>query len=265
MAPFRPSNLNKRAYPGNASVVGGTVAASCSPNTTVCCSTFNLCSACACIPGSLVLGCRGIQNCCGCPCCDVCCKCNCTVCTRTTPGGMWKTSEVYTAREADTWGPPTSSNDAKVCICCFNEGTTCVQNATCDDCKAFVTCITGSPGSGTAYAVVPIDRQYSDGFGGGAPDNGGSTNNNWDTVCCACVHCGNCGWYVPGCALMKTIGYNCRSYWDAYCSSDYWTASGGNYAYVASFSNGCFCTRRQRTFIHSPVQRCTRAFRCISF
>lgn len=262
MAPFRPSNLNKRAYPGNASVIGGTVSANCSANTTVCCSTFNLCSACCCIPGSLVLGCRNIQNCCGCPCCDVCCSCNCTVCTRSTPSGMWKTSEVYTARTIDdTWGPSTCSNDTPVCICCFNEGTTCVQNSQQDDQKAFVICLQGSPGSGTGWAVVPSDQNKSEGFCGAADSN------SWAAVACPCVQCGNCGWFVPSRVQYQNPGYPCRSYWDAYCATQYWTstAASSRYAWDVDMANGCFCTRAKRRFIYAPVQKCTRAFRCISF
>jgi hypothetical protein len=48
MPPFRPANLNKRAYPGNASVIGPTCTATLGITTTQCCTftTTASCGAC---------------------------------------------------------------------------------------------------------------------------------------------------------------------------------------------------------------------------
>ena len=48
MAPFRPSNLNKRAYPGNAGVIGPTTEPTSTTSTaTVCSVTTDVCDTCA--------------------------------------------------------------------------------------------------------------------------------------------------------------------------------------------------------------------------
>ena len=257
MAPFRPSNLNKRAYPGNASVVGPTRNAAVGFTTTTCCQTYNTLAACSqfCQP---ILGCRCVQNYCACPCCDICCSCQETLCDRTVPSGMWKSSEQYEAKKRDAWGVDTCSCGAATCLCCFNIGRTSCNNTTLSDCFAFTTCITGD----IAYAAAPSAVDCCDCFASGT-----STSTSWLTNACACVAYGNFNWFVPSCAVLKNAGYACRSYWDSYRSSTYWSSTerNANYAHHGRFNDGCFCQNGLRKDPGFGGCQFTRAFRCISF
>ena len=254
MAPFRPTNLNKRAYPGNASVVGPTKSTSCTASTSTCCETVNIKGSCQQFCCA-ILGCRCVQNYCACPCCDVCCSCTETTCTRVVPSGMWSSSEQYTARGADEWGPTTCSCGSATCLCCFNQARTDINNTTFTDVNAFTTCIDGN----TAYAVVAGSThdcsqswQSSDG-----------TSTSWNSVQAAITSFGDVGWFVPNCNVLKCAGYNCRSYWDSYgTTSTYWSSSQkhARYAYHGRFNDGCFC---QNGSAKTNGYR-SRAFRCIS-
>jgi len=244
MAPFRPSNLNKREYPGNGSVIGPTVQTSCSASTTVCSTIINCCAACAALP--LVLGCR--CSCCGCPCCDVTCTCNCTVCDRTVPSGMWKSSEVYEARSNDSWGNDTSSNDTAICVSNANNGYADTSEL-CNYGGFFICC---GP-STSKWFVAPDTAQYCR-----------TWHDRSDTVSDSNsqTSCGD--YFFPTETQLLNPGYDCRTYWDSYCSTgdtSYWSdternATHANTVLFASgntdaggfFGNPKNCNRRQRAF-----------------
>ena len=214
MAPFRPSNLNKRAYPGNASVIGPTSTTTCSASTTCCCETRTCKDACQTYP--LNLGCRCC--CCGCPCCQINTCCECTVCTRTQSKGMWKTSEVYTAREADEWGDSTSSNTPEGIVNTVGTGVTDITVQ--KDFKGFYiksNCAFVSP---NAYQV------------------GSNWHNRNNAVTCSNTLV-SCSWFIPSCDWYKQIGSPCRTYWDQYVDN-YWTdtEANGQWAYVIGMNNG---------------------------
>lgn len=242
MAPFRPANINKRLYPGNANVIGPTTITSLGLSTTTCFSSTNTCSACCCQP--LCLGCR--CSFCSCPCCNICCSCSCTVCTRTVPSGMWKSSEQYKARIADSWGNPSCSNAAAVCLCCTDIGTTCIGNIV--DCKGFFWCCGGA----VKYFVSPSCTEV---------------NTNWDSrssaVTSANNNMGACGWYVPGISELGNA-YNCRSYWDSYSNTHYWSATQcyGRSAVYLNMSNGFVGPPSKHGPENKSQGKNIRAFRC---
>lgn len=209
MPPFRPANLNKRAYPGNASVIGPTCTATVGFTTTSCCSSTASCAACS---EQNVLGCRCTF--CACPCCNVCCSCPQTLCDRTVPSGRWKASEQYEARTRDAWGDDTCSCGGATCLCSTNIGIACTGVAGVNDCQGFFICCGPST---CKWFVAPSCTQITTNWRGGS----GCT----DAINCANSLMGSCGWFVPSCGQMQNPGYCCRTYWDTYNSSSYWTTS----------------------------------------
>jgi len=190
MAPFRPTNLNKRAYPGNAGVVGPDTRATVGYTTTTCC-TCN-CTLCGAANISWTLGCRNQPA--SYPCCACCCCCVCTVCTRAIPSGRYKSSEQYEARtRRDAWSASSCSNAAAIGFC----GTPGTLTGCTVDCKGFYVVQYGSrillAPSCTQQAVAPC-------------------------VCCGPVtlanQCmGTCGWYIGDESTVNAAHGN-RGYWD---------------------------------------------------
>lgn len=247
MAPFRPSNLNKRLYPGNANVIGPTIAPTVGYTTTTCCSSTNTCGACLSV--TLNLGCRYGGGC-ACPCCNICCSCPCTVCDRTVPSGMWRSSEVYNARQRDSWGDDSCSAGAATCLCCTDVGYTC-PGAGFVDYRGFFICCSGA----TKWFVAPACAQVNRTWG---------ARNDGVTFANTCV--GACSWFVPSCTQMQNPGYTCRAYWDSYCTDSYWSTTEYNAgaAWAINMANGGAFYRTQNNF-HDTKNYAfrVRAFRTI--
>ena len=237
MAPFRPSNLNKRAYPGNASVIGPTKTTSCSVSNTVCC-TFTSRAGFS-TTTNPQRGCRIQAS--TCFYCDTCACCACDVTTRTIPGGMWKTTEQYEARERDAWGAPTHVTGP---IGSLTTNQLSCANSPCD-CSAFYL--------GNDLWVAASDTEAS-----------GAYQQN----CCPAVNNAknntgyNNGWFIGSKDTWGQCAYPCRSYWDSYnTNSKYYssTAGPGSQAWwtcMADGQQGCGGGPNNRTQIW-----CGRAFR----
>lgn len=241
MPPFRPANLNKRSYPGNASVIGPTCATTLGITTTTCCSSTASCGAAG--GPDNVLGCR-FTHCC-CSFCNICCSCPCTVCDRTIPSGRWKVSEQYEARTRDAWGNDNCVTGSPTCLCCTNVGT-CV-GPQCVDCKGFFICCGPST---CKWFVAPSCTQVSRDW---------HSRNDLITVTNSCM--GSCGWFLPTICQLSDPGYCCRSYWDSFtCSSYYSNTENTNFdAFFLDMSNGGIGHRTTKNVI-----RCQRAFRCVT-
>jgi len=68
------------------------------------------------------------------------------------------------------------------------------------------------------------------------------------------------GWFVPCIGQLQT-GYSCRSFWDSYSSTYYWSSTEINsyYACRMLFNNGSTSSNgKTNTF-------CVRAFRCVTY
>jgi hypothetical protein len=211
MAPFRPTHINKRTYPGNANVIGPTRQATLGLSTTTCFSSTNVCGACQNYP--LNLGCRCSY--CACPCCNVCCSCSCTVCTQTVPSGIWNSFEQYEASTRGAWGSgSTSSSGTATCLCCTSVGFACTTNIV--DCKGFFICCGPTTNKWfVAPQCTEVSRPYV------------SRN---DTVTVANSLMGTCGWFVPSNTQMSNPGFVCRTYWDTLDGAGqpyYWTTFSG--------------------------------------
>ena len=69
------------------------------------------------------------------------------------------------------------------------------------------------------------------------------------------------GWFVPCIGQLQNPGYLCRSFWDSYSSTLYWssTESTSNSACGMTFANGGpYGANKTGT-------RCVRAFRCVTY
>lgn len=214
MAPCKPTNLNKRAYPGNASVIGPTRQTTCSGTSTTCCSFIGVCCGSASI--SWTLGCRCQPA--SCPCCRCCRCCTCTVCDRTIPSGRWKSSEQWEAKKRDAWGPDTCSSTAPIGYTTDN-GTI----SSTVDCYGILICNSG--GTRWLFAVT------------------GYYQSNWynRNGVLSCV-LGGSGWFVPTCDQLKNPGYTCRYYWAGgrgrlWSSTDF-SANAAWSVYVDNFYRG---------------------------
>lgn len=244
MAPFRPTNLNKRAYPGNASVIGRTCTATIGINTTFCCTSTPNCGTAA--GPCNILGCRNTFCCC--PFCNICCCCSCTVCTRTVPSGKWKSTEQYEARSRDAWGDSTCTTGSTVLLCCTNVGT-CLS-APCVDCLGFFICC--GPSS-NKWFVAPycteVVRSWYD---------------RADAVTVANSCMGACGWFVPSCAQLINPGSCCFTFWDCFCCNGYWsdTQNIGYNAWHVYIPSASPSLGGPGDHIKKPAPRKVRAFRC---
>lgn len=235
MAPFRPSNLNKRAYPGNGSIIGPTTEPSVGISTDDLYGSVNVCDACV---GPLpLLGCTHTH--CYCPCCDSCRKCLCTTCTPSVPSGMWRTSEQRTAISGGCWGAPTTTCGAETEISCTNVGGADVS-ANCTNCYGYLWCK-----SDTYYYFA-------------APSNTEVSKTWWDrsdAITCANNVCGSQGWYIPPYGELLNAR-SCKEYWFEGTTEQYWSDT--------AFSNvGGYYVRMQGGFFlnNGDCIMCVRAFR----
>ena len=69
------------------------------------------------------------------------------------------------------------------------------------------------------------------------------------------------GWFVPSIGQLQNPGYTCRTYWDSYSSTSYWSSTefSSTYAWNVGFFSGL-------TFNCNKTNvRCVRAFRCVTY
>ena len=105
-------------------------------------------------------------------------------------------------------------------------------------------------GGSTAWIVAPASSEVS---------------RNWYNRNDAVTTATNCtsatGWFVPTCGQLKNPGYTCRTYWDSYSPSYYWssTESTSTLAWTVYFTTG-------NTIYGSKTSaNCVRAFRCVTY
>jgi len=69
------------------------------------------------------------------------------------------------------------------------------------------------------------------------------------------------GWFVPDVDQLQNPGYCCRTYWDSYSTTLYWSSSQticDNALLVCFTTGGTFGNLKTAT-------RCVRAFRCVTY
>ena len=80
------------------------------------------------------------------------------------------------------------------------------------------------------------------------------------TTALACT-AGATGWFVPTISQLQNPGYTCRTFWDSFSSTFYWssTETTATDACLVFFNNG-------NSFISSKTSvYCVRAFRCVTY
>ena len=138
-------------------------------------------------------------------------------------------------------------------------------------CPAGTTLLDGSriisKAGGTAYIVAPACTQV------GAQWAGGQYNSTLvGDKCCICewpglntllIQCGfnPCDWCVPSRSDLFTFGYNCRTNWDTFAATSYWssTESSSTNSCTVGFSIGDQGTPSKTSTI------CVRAFRRVTY
>jgi hypothetical protein len=70
------------------------------------------------------------------------------------------------------------------------------------------------------------------------------------------------GWFVPTITQLQNPGYTCRTFWDSFSSTNYWSSTESNItsACNVNFATGIVCGYGGKT-----TTRCVRAFRCVTY
>jgi hypothetical protein len=117
---------------------------------------------------------------------------------------------------------------------------------------------------GTAWIVAPSCTQVSQTY-----NNLGSGNKpcvcDWPTLNTCLITRGfnPADWFVPSCGQLQNPGYVCRTNWDTFSVTQYWSsdefADATPCAFYISFDSGG-SSRFVKTLTH-----CVRAFRCVTY
>ena len=120
---------------------------------------------------------------------------------------------------------------------------------------------------GTAWIVAPNCTQVGSQWAGGQYNSTQVGNK-----CCICewpelqtrlIQCGfnPCDWFVPSSAQLNNPGYVCRTQWDTFASTNYWSSTEVSSTNACSqyFSNGSLNSFTKTT------ARCVRAFRRVTY
>ena len=120
---------------------------------------------------------------------------------------------------------------------------------------------------GTAWIVAPNCTQVGSQWAGGQYNSTQVGNK-----CCICewpelqtrlIQCGfnPCDWFVPSSAQLNNPGYVCRTQWDTFANTFYWSST--------EVSSTTACRQRFNTgsidSVAKTYSHCVRAFRCVTY
>jgi len=124
-----------------------------------------------------------------------------------------------------------------------------------------------SKAGGTAYIVAPSSTQVSSAWA-----DGQYNSTLVGDKCCICewpgmntllIQCGfnPCDWCVPSQTDLFTFGYTCRTNWDTFSATCYWssTEAGSTISCGVYFGNG------NQDPLSKTTTRCVRAFRRVTY
>ena len=139
-------------------------------------------------------------------------------------------------------------------------------------CPAGTTLLDGSriicKSSGIAWIVAPSCTQVGSSWNG-------TTSLLVGNKCCVCdwstlqtqlITCGfnPCDWFVPSLSQLQNPGYVCRTQWDTFNTTIYWTSTESNATHACvmcfDFRYGCAIP-----FGKGACTNCVRAFRCVTY
>jgi len=83
-----------------------------------------------------------------------------------------------------------------------------------------------------------------------------------DAVTTAQSVSGCTGWFVPTCGQLQNPGYTCRTYWDSYSCTCYWSDTEAGFSFIGWLVNFC---NGSATYGCKTISFCARAFRCVSY
>jgi hypothetical protein len=119
---------------------------------------------------------------------------------------------------------------------------------------------------GVAWFVAPNSTQVGSQWAGGQYNS-----TSVGSRCCICewpdlntrlLQCGfnPSDWFVPSSAQLNNPGYVCRTQWDTFASSYYWSSTeiNASFACFQNFSTGSPSGSKTSMF-------CVRAFRCVTY
>jgi hypothetical protein len=118
---------------------------------------------------------------------------------------------------------------------------------------------------GTAWIVAPSSTEVGQTWNSTTTTQVGNKPCvcDWPTLNTRLINCGfnPCDWFVPSISQLNNPGYVCRTRWDCFASTFYWSSTEINAtnACYQSFINGCICTRSK------AATDCVRAFRCVTY
>lgn len=74
------------------------------------------------------------------------------------------------------------------------------------------------------------------------------------------------GWFVPNCAQLNNPGVVCKTKWDAYSATCYWSSSafGNGHVWVYDFANDGLRSSSNIPGLNGAIL-CVRAFRCVTY
>ena len=120
---------------------------------------------------------------------------------------------------------------------------------------------------GTAWIVAPNCTQVGSQWAGGQYNS-----TQVGDKCCICewpalqsrlISCGfnPADWFVPSSAQLNNPGYVCRTQWDTFASTVYWSSTEVSSTFACSqnfFNGGIFGGSKTNVY-------CVRAFRCVTY
>ena len=120
---------------------------------------------------------------------------------------------------------------------------------------------------GKAWIVAPEFTQVGSTWGYSTTEDVPGTElcrvECWPTLCSRLISCGfnPSDWFVPCYQLLQNPGYVCRTNWDSFSVTAYWSSTeiGATNAYCVNYPNGGTGSR-SKTYTH-----CVRAFRCVTY
>ena len=118
-------------------------------------------------------------------------------------------------------------------------------------------------GTGIAYIVAPAATQVSATWNGTTNTLVGNKPcvSDWSSLSTALTNGGltPSDWFVPSITQLQS-GYACRTYWDSFSSSYYWSSTDGGFGGACGQhpNGGGINAGKTNTF-------CVRAFRCVTY
>ena len=118
---------------------------------------------------------------------------------------------------------------------------------------------------GTAWIVAPVLTEVGQTWNSSTTTQVGNRCCvcDWPTLCSRMISCGfnPSDWFVPSTTQLNNPGYVCRTRWDSFASTNYWSSTEINatYACLQSFLTGLFISDSKTS------KGCVRAFRCVTF